>query len=458
MKKTKEILALILVFAMIMLSCNFTFAADKLTATTTANGVTVKWEYELDGDNIIKLVCTNISEIAGKVEIPSTIEGKTVTKIGEKAFYECYGMTEVTFPNTLTYIDYKAFMNCTGLKSITIPDKVTATGKSAFEGCTGLKTVNLSKNLTALNNSVFEKCTGLNTIVIPDKVTTIFGASDWSTTVMGAFKECSGLKSILIPESVSTIEKYAFYKASNKFTVYGVKGSYAEEWAKENNYTFDVIANYNPNGSAQGPKVTHIYVTSPEKGTYKSPQTVKIAVIFDKALKGTAPTLKIKFGDGTTRTVKNGVVTNATTLKEKINVGSLDYRSNYVLYSYNIQSDDEGQLQAVSVEGGALTDENGNSAILSCPAITGNAIVANKTGIVINNTENQDKSNDDSKSEKSDSEEPSDPNDSDNGDLTTADKKIPNTGKDIAIFGAIALVIVLGIAGAAKYYKYRDVK
>ena len=130
--KTRKYLLMILFIGLLFLCGNVCFAANKLTATTTANGVTVKWEYELEGDNIVNLVCKNISEIVGKVEIPSEIEGKKVLKIGDSAFYQCYGMREVTFPETLTYIGNNAFQECTGLKSITIPDNVTSTGTGSF--------------------------------------------------------------------------------------------------------------------------------------------------------------------------------------------------------------------------------------------------------------------------------------------------------------------------------------
>lgn len=37
-------------------------------------------------------------------------------------------------------------------------------------------------------------------------------------------------------------------------------------------------------------------------------------------------------------------------------------------------------------------------------------------------------------------------------------KILPNTGKNITIYGSIALVVILGIIGTIKYYKIRDVK
>jgi hypothetical protein len=43
-------------------------------------------------------------------------------------------------------------------------------------------------------------------------------------------------------------------------------------------------------------------------------------------------------------------------------------------------------------------------------------------------------------------------------DPTVANKILPNTGISMGIIGSILLVVVLGVAGLAKYYKYKDVK
>lgn len=43
-------------------------------------------------------------------------------------------------------------------------------------------------------------------------------------------------------------------------------------------------------------------------------------------------------------------------------------------------------------------------------------------------------------------------------DNTVAKNEIPKTGKDVDLIGIILLVIIIGIAGAAKYFGYKDVK
>lgn len=258
--KEKKIVTIILLFIVLIGVSTISNAADTYTATTqTSEGLTVNWNYQLEGDNIVNLVCTNISEISGKVDIPSSIEGRNVLSIGSEAFKDCYGLTDITFPNTITSIGKEAFYKCTGLKNVIIPDKVTSLGTGAFAYCSGLQTITLSKNLTSLNYEVFYGCTGITTLEIPNKVTTIFGqVSQYGTYVYndkgGAFAECKGLKTIILPNSISVIEEKAFYGVDMKnVTIYGNEGSFAEQYAKTNGIKFDLISNYGkPNEEKPG--------------------------------------------------------------------------------------------------------------------------------------------------------------------------------------------------------------
>lgn len=69
------------------------------------------------------------------LNIPSEIEGKKVTGIGNSAFF-CYTeLTEISISDEVTSIGEYAFKNCSSLTEITIPDSVTSIGNSAFDGC-----------------------------------------------------------------------------------------------------------------------------------------------------------------------------------------------------------------------------------------------------------------------------------------------------------------------------------
>ena len=60
----------------------------------------------------------------GALEIPSTVEHKgttySVISIGEKAFYDCTGLTSLTLPASLTSIETYALYNCSGLTKMTV--------------------------------------------------------------------------------------------------------------------------------------------------------------------------------------------------------------------------------------------------------------------------------------------------------------------------------------------------
>ena len=110
----------------------------------------------------------------GDVTIPSQINGKPVTVIGEFVF-NFNQLTQVTIPDSITYIQQGAFAH-NQLLHLIIPDSVTTIGMSAF-----------------LAN-------GLVQVIIPDSVITIGGS---------AFA-LNNLTEITIPHSVTSIGQRAF--------------------------------------------------------------------------------------------------------------------------------------------------------------------------------------------------------------------------------------------------------
>lgn len=164
----------------------------------------------------------------------------SVTSIGDSAFYDCTGLTNVTIPDSVTSIGESVFEGCSSLTSVTIGNGVTSIGYYAFKGCYNLEDIhitdietwckisglynlmdydisNSSKTLylnnelitsltipdsvTSIGNCAFSGCIGLTSITIPDSVTSIG---------VGAFEDCTGLTSIIIPNSVTSIGDHAF--------------------------------------------------------------------------------------------------------------------------------------------------------------------------------------------------------------------------------------------------------
>ena len=94
-----------------------------------------EFEYiEQDG----KIVLTKYCGDGGAVVIPSEIDGKPVTIIGENAFSGCNFLTSVVIPKSVTAIGDEAFRGCTSLTSVIIPEGVTKIGDGAFKGSRSL--------------------------------------------------------------------------------------------------------------------------------------------------------------------------------------------------------------------------------------------------------------------------------------------------------------------------------
>jgi hypothetical protein len=161
-------------------------------------------------------------------EIPSAIDGKSVTKIAYSAFSENGSITGVVIPESVKTIDRGAFYECYSLTSITIPDSVTSIGENPFSYCNALTEINISSgnpNYSSEEGILYSKdkqtiiaCPAgkSGSVQLPDTVTYI--GED-------AFRGCSDITSITIPDSVTSIGAAAFHNCSSLTTLtipYGV--------------------------------------------------------------------------------------------------------------------------------------------------------------------------------------------------------------------------------------------
>ena len=236
-----------------------TFTAMVVICAVCAGAETFgDYEYSVLDDGTVKITGYNGS--AETVVIPDTIDGKSVTSIGNGAFEDCTSLTSVTIPDGVKCIGHSAFYECTSLKSITIPDGVTSIGGTAFSDCTSLTSITIPDSVTILNSFTFSGCKSLSDVNIPDGVTYVGdGAfsgtaicnnqteevkyidkwlvdSDNSVTDVavkdgtvgiscGAFSYCGQLKNISIPNSVKYVGGEAFYNCislTNVVLPYGI--------------------------------------------------------------------------------------------------------------------------------------------------------------------------------------------------------------------------------------------
>lgn len=81
-----------------------------------------------------KLTITGYTGNSSQITLPSKIDGKAVTAIGEAAFKEG-GYERITIPDGVKEIGWFAFSGCTRLCEISIPSSVTSIGYGAFDLC-----------------------------------------------------------------------------------------------------------------------------------------------------------------------------------------------------------------------------------------------------------------------------------------------------------------------------------
>ncbi len=271
------------------------FTSPYITSITVPKSVT-SMDHGMDSAFSRCLNLETVTFESGMTTIPSyalyncksvkkTIIPESVTEIGSCAFYGCTGgQGAIDLPASLTSIGSSAFEACTGLTSVSLPASLTSIGNSAFRGCTGLEEVIFNKSSINMGNTLsiehyaFEDCNSLKditlpgnleyigcdvftspyitSITVPKSVTsmdhgmdsafsrclnleTVTFESGMTTIPSYALYNCKSIKKVMIPSSVKEISSYAFDGCTD-FMIYGVSGSYAETYAKENNIPFAV--------------------------------------------------------------------------------------------------------------------------------------------------------------------------------------------------------------------------
>ncbi len=217
------------------------------------------------------------------ITLPSSLE-----VIGARAFFECRKLTSVTIPRSVRKIDTKAFELCTHmtafhvaadnpyfqaidgvllskdrtvlvsypvdrqaksytvpagvkmiadtafkmgilLETIELPDGLVEIGEEAFRECSNLANLELPSTVRVVKKGTFDRCPKITRLDIPDGVQELPSAFLWACDVV----------EIRIPASVTTFGDEVF--SYGDVTIYGVKGSAAEEYTKNSRDAYSTL-------------------------------------------------------------------------------------------------------------------------------------------------------------------------------------------------------------------------
>lgn len=153
------------------------------------------YNYFLQDDGTVII---SSADVSGDVVIPSELGGKTVTAIGEGAFYKNTAITSVVIPDTVESIGIYAFSDCTELKSITVGSKVWRISPFAFDNTPWI--ASQTDEFVTVGDGVLIAYNGTSrTPVLPDSV----------RHLGGAFAGRSDVRSITLGKGVLTISDMA---------------------------------------------------------------------------------------------------------------------------------------------------------------------------------------------------------------------------------------------------------
>ena len=195
--------------------------------------------YKVEGDTVTVVDCDE--SFTGELVIPSTFEGKDVTRIGRNAFYKASLITGVIIPNSVTVINDYAFAECSRLQNLIIPDSVKIIESSTFFKANNLENITIGEGVESIRPGTFQNCSGLKKIIVdsnnisysdqdgvlydrtksrlirfPPSNSKIFTIPEGVKTIsFMAFQDCEDLETLIMPDSITSIGRLAFHNCSS---------------------------------------------------------------------------------------------------------------------------------------------------------------------------------------------------------------------------------------------------
>ncbi len=185
----------------------------------------------------------SIKDIQGSAfmygEVSEIILSEKTEVIGESAFYGVDGFETIRIPPSVRIIEDLAFAKCWDLRRITIPGTVESIGEEVFFECKSLMDVIYEEGILEIGCGY--KDTSIRRIQFPESTISIGARRS------GGFWCTPNLERVYIPAGATDLDDELFSIRAkyikDGLTVYGQKGSKAEELAIQSGYEFIEVEN-----------------------------------------------------------------------------------------------------------------------------------------------------------------------------------------------------------------------
>lgn len=231
------------------------------------------WGYQLIDENTAKIMKYQDNNV---LEIPEEIDGYKIVDFHSLLFMDSnYKSCDLSafptlgafmFTNSLLenvklseelkILPGAVFYN-TKIKNINLPEGLEVIEADAMASCENLEEIVIPSTVTRIDSGAFANCPNLWKVTFIDGIKKI-GMENKIESAKSVFAE-HNIKVAIIPESVEHIEHREFRKATEingewaygeypeDFVIYAKKGSYAEDFAKENDIKYQALISVNVN-------------------------------------------------------------------------------------------------------------------------------------------------------------------------------------------------------------------
>lgn len=274
-----------------------------------------------------------------------------ITKIGDRAFYECRLLSSLDTMTDVVSIGNQAFYGCQKLTSVVLPESLKNIGEECFENCTGLENVEMNGTVTGISRYCFYGCRKLRTITFSEqqkKCLKVIGVQAFGDclqldkldlsemnelTQMGteAFLNCGSLATVRMPESLKKIPDRCF-AGCDALSILEVNGETVPELGKD--IFGEVLPGY-----------LHIWVKDGEQDNYVNEWKKEIDAVYGE---GTMENVIGKIDRK--KEIVRGILYEITDEGRVVKDASKDITGTYLLPEDTIRIDDDAFAGCTGLE------------------------------------------------------------------------------------------------------------